>query len=230
MAMQKSLIFLSIIAGVLLSAAALSQSQCTPQFSISSPESVEMTEGLVWVQIQVTNTGSCEGSATVYLSKPEGWYYGENFTTATLQPGESENSSMKIFTSNPNSATVQFLAEGAATSETKIIIGGIVPEGSPAQPAPAAPAPEEKKEAPVIAPAPSPAPITVPQETEPVAQPAQQANEAPAQSQTETAPTTGLLTSNPSAQIAVFALLFFGAGYLVATIRGEGFRYRFKRK
>ena len=217
---HKSLLFISIIAGVLLSAAALSQGQCTPQFSIKSPESVDMTTTVVWVQIEVTNTGSCEGSTTVYPVLPEGWYKGDNFTTANLQPGEIENSSMKIYTSGDSSATIQFLAEGASASETKMIVGGMAPEE--------APAPEQKNETPVIAPAPSPAPITVPQETQPVQQ--APAEPAPAQSQTETAPATGLLTSNPSAQIAVFALLFFGAGYLVATIRGEGFRYRFKRK
>jgi hypothetical protein len=217
--MQKSLIFLSIITAFFLSAAALAQGQCTRQFSITSPGSVDMAKTVVWVEIQVANTGSCEGSAMVYPVLPEGWYYGGNFTTGTLQPGESENSSIKIFTSQESSAVIRFLAEGAAAAETKMIIGGMEPGEAPTQET----APQEEAKPPLITPAPTITPISFPREAQP-------AESAPAESQTEAVPSTGLLTSNPAAQIAVFALLLLGAGYLLATIRSEGFRYRFRRK
>ena len=225
MCMQKSLLFLSIIsASILFSAVALAQTEgsCTPQFLISSPESVSMTKTFVWVHIDVTNTGSCEGSTTVYPVLPEGWYW-DNFTTKTLQAGESENSSIKIFTSDDSkSVTIQFLADGANSSQTKIVIGGMVPE-EVANP------PEQKNETqpPIIVPAANPAPISVPQETQPSVQ--QEPNETVAEQNQPAGSVTGLLTANPSAQIAVFAILLFGAGYLVATMKSEGFRYRFRR-
>jgi len=66
--------------------------------------------------------------------------------------------------------------------------------------------------------------INLPQEN---AQP--QPNETePAQNQPESGSVTGLMTSNPSAQIAIFTILIFGAGYLASRIKSEGFRYRFK--
>ena len=221
MATRKSLIFLPIIAAVFLSAATLSQGQCTPQFSISSPESVNMTKTFVWVHIDVANTGSCEGSTIVYSVRPDGWYV-DNFTTRTLQPGESDNSSIKIFTSDPKSVTIQFLAEGASASETKIIIGGMAPEAvvNP-------PAQKNETQPPVIAPAPSPAPITVPQE-QPAVQ--QEPNETAAEQNQPGGSVTGLLTANPYAQMAIFIILVFGAGYLTARVKSEGFRYRFRRK
>jgi len=223
MATRKSLIFLPIIAAVFLSVAVISraQGQCIPQFSISSPESVDMSNRPVWVHIDVTNTGSCEGSTTVYSVRPDGWYV-DNFTTRTLQPGESDNSSIKIFALEPKSVTIQFLAEGASASETKIIIGGVAPEALVN-----APAQKNETQPPVIAPAPNPAPITAPQE-QPAVQ--QEPNETAAEQNQPGGSVTGLLTANPYAQMAIFVILVFGAGYLTARIKTEGFRYRFRRK
>jgi hypothetical protein len=220
--MQKSLLLVSIIsASILFSAVALAQTEgsCTPQFSISSPESVSMSKTFVWVDITVTNTGSCEGSTTVYPMMPDSWYSSANFTTKTLQPGESDNSSIKIIPPDgASSATIQFAADGANSSQTKIVIGGIAPAENQTQtkpPVTSTPPVMPIKNQTIIAPQENPQP---------------QPNETGAvQNQPEAVPTTGLVTSNPASQIAVFVILIFGAGYLAARIRIGGFRYRFKK-
>jgi hypothetical protein len=240
--MQKFLAFiLTIAAFAFFPVVILAQTEgsCTPQFSISSPQSVDMGSAPVWVDITVTNTGSCEGSTTVYPLMPDGWFNGSDFTTKTLQPGESDNSTIKIFTSDTNSATIQFAADGANSSQTEIIIGGVAPVENATQ-ANATPVQSNETQPPIITPAANTSVISVPQETQPSQNPNATSVQAPQPSQQQTNETgaaqnqpassvTGLVTANPASQIAVFAILVFGAGYLTARIKREGFRYRFRK-
>jgi hypothetical protein len=196
---------LAILAFVFIAQAAAGQegASCTPEFAIYSAEMFEATAGSsIEIDVAVKNTGACAGSVVVIAEVPEGWNK-TKIVTGALQPGNSSISTIKItLPGDAKSAIINLIAPGANISSVKIVVGGIIPEENASQ---------EN--------------VTPEQEN---AQP--QPNETEiAQSQPEAIPTTGLVTANPSAQIAVFVILIFGAGYLASRIKSEGFRYRFKR-
>jgi hypothetical protein len=226
--MQKSrfaLLALSILAFIFLAQATLGQdsSGCTPQFVISSTDSVDASaESLIWIRVTVTNTGECDGTATVTPEVPDIWA-GSTFITSNLGPGESENSSMKIIIpGGANSSVINLTAPGADPFPVKIIVGGQPIEGlstsenkTQIQPPAASIIP--------ITPAKNDTVIKVPQEN------AQQPNATGAVQNQPAGSVTGLVTANPSAQIAIFAILIFGAGYLAGRMKREGFSYRFRK-
>jgi len=222
---------LAILLFVFMAQAAASQEggSCTPKFTIYSAEMFEATAGSsIEIDVAVKNTGACAGSTVVIAEVPEGWNK-TKIVTDTLQPGGSYISSIKItLPEDAKSSIVNLIAPGANVSPIKIVIGGIAPEENASQ---ENVTPEQKNETqppapnitPII-PAKNDTVINLPQEN---AQP--QPNETePAQNQPESGSVTGLMTSNPSAQIAIFTILIFGAGYLASRIKSEGFRYRFK--
>jgi hypothetical protein len=199
-----------LVAPVLMQAAA--GQECTPEFAIYSAESVEGAPAtFVRVDIAVKNAGSCAGMATVSAQYPENWL-ASTFTTGEIQPGETDtkHSIKVIMPSGAKSSVINFTAPGANATSTKIIIGGLPVE--------------EKNETRQEQTQPAINPDVIKPEETPQQQAEPQAQNQPA------SPVTGLLTANPSFQIAVFAIMLFGAGYLVARIKSEGFRYRFRQK
>lgn len=188
---------------------------CTPQFAIYSAESIDGVPGtFVRIHIAVKNTGSCAGSAIVSAQYPENWL-ASTFTTDEIQPGGTDTTqSIKVIIPyGAKTSVINFTAPGANGSSTEIMIAasGEAVQNEPAQ----------QNQMPVINVTSNPAINTSaikPQEMQP------QAQNQPASS------VTGLVTANPSVQIAVFAVIVFGAGYMVARIKSEGFRYRFRRK
>ncbi|MCX6815050.1 MAG: hypothetical protein NTY20_05370 [Candidatus Aenigmarchaeota archaeon] len=216
----------AILAFVFIAQATFAQdsSGCAPQFAITSPDSVNISKTFVWIDITVTNTGSCEASTTVYPLIPEGWYSGANFTTSSLKAGQSENSSIKIIIPDgEKSAIIWFAADGANISPTKIVIGGVVPEDA------ANPAEQNQTQAPLINKTATP----IINATVPASKPEQQENATePAQKQPEAIPTTGLVTANPVTQYVVVILLVAGGIYFgLRFLRGgfpRGFKYRYK--
>jgi len=234
--MQKSrfacLPFLAILIFVFMAHVGAGQEggSCTPEFAIYSAETFEAAAGSsIEIDVLVKNTGACAGSTVVIAEVPKGWNK-TKIVTDRLEQGESYPSSIKItLPDGAESAIVNLIAPGANVSPVKIVIGGIAPEENASQENVTS---EQENETqppapnitPII-PAKNDTVINLPQEN---AQP--QPNETePAQNQPESGSVTGLVTANPSAQIAIFAILVFGAGYLASRIKSEGFRYRFKR-
>ena len=219
--MAKLGLILGILTIALLVQPAYSQ-ECA-QFSIFTAESVQAEPGSsVNIEVAVKNTGTCAGQTLVAAQVPDGWTAGQ-FETKSIAPDGSDFSEIKIIIpAGANTSTVEFMAESANSSFTEVIIG---PPEAPAEEAPPAELPEE--EPPVITPAPT-IPITTPET------PAEAPAETPAQqpepqAEQTTGDVTGLVTGNPISQIVIFALLFFGAGFVVGRMKNEGFRYRFKR-
>ncbi|HJW97185.1 MAG TPA: NEW3 domain-containing protein [archaeon] len=211
---------IAILAAALLFHVAYAQSECA-QFSIYTAESVQAEPGSsVNIDVAVTNTGTCAGETAVAAKVPDGWNSTSLFFTKKLGPGDSDPTGVIKITipADAQTSTVEFMAESANSSFTEVII-----EGSEA---PAEPQNQTQAEPPVITPTP-PIPITTPEA------PAETPAETPAQPEPQAEQTagdvTGLLTGNPAAQIAVFAFLFFGAGFLAGKMKSEGFRYRFRR-
>jgi hypothetical protein len=114
-----------------------------------------------------------------------------------------------IIPGGANSSVINLTAPGADPFPVKIIVGGQPIEGLSTS--------ENKTQIQLpaaiipIAPAKNDSVINVPQENQPVGS------------------VTGLVTANPSAQIAIFAILIFGAGYLAGRMKREGFSYRFRK-
>ena len=221
---------LAILLFVFMAQAAASQEggSCTPKFTIYSAEMFEATAGSsIEIDVAVKNTGACAGSTVVIAEVPEGWNK-TKIVTDTLQPGGSYISSIKItLPEDAKSSIVNLIAPGANVSPIKIIIGGIIPEENASQ-ANVTPEKENETQPPAV----NITPI-MPIKNDTVIAP--QENVQPQQNETQpvqnqpAGSVTGLVTSNPSAQIAIFAILVFGAGYLASRIKSEGFRYRFKR-
>ena len=196
---------------------------CTPEFAIYSAESIEGSPAsFEIVRIAVKNTGSCAGTATVSAEVPQDWL-ANTFTTEEIPPGDTDtsNSIKVIIPSGAVTSIVNFTAPGAKGGSTKMIIAGS-PEvaGEPVQEQPVQ---QEPAPSLIINTTPA-APIS------PAAPAAQPAQESEPQAEQTSLPSTGLVSANPAAQVAVFGLLIFGAGYLLGKTKGDGFRYRFKRK
>jgi len=221
---------LAILLFVFMAQAAASQEggSCTPKFTIYSAEMFEATAGSsIEIDVAVKNTGACAGSTVVIAEVPEGWNK-TKIVTDTLQPGGSYISSIKItLPEDAKSSIVNLIAPGANVSPIKIIIGGIIPEENASQ-ANVTPEKENETQPPAV----NITPI-MPIKNDTVIAP--QENVQPQQNETQpvqnqpAGSVTGLVTSNPSAQIAIFAILVFGAGYLASRIKREGFRYRFRK-
>jgi hypothetical protein len=202
-----------------------SAQDCTSELTIIAADGINADAGTTLdIDLKVENTGTCTVETPVMAKVPEGWS-ATNFSI-TLTPGgvyfTEDKPLMVTIPAEAQTSTITIYAESAEPKNIEIIIGGS-PIQNVTEETPPEPLVNVTPIIPVINPEPAPVQETVPAENKTQEEHAQPEAAEPASS------VTGLLTGSPAIQSAVIVILILGGALVYQTIKGQGFRYRFKK-